>query len=135
MRGCPRSTEHGARRRSSSCTTDRSWAIPTPLPHVLDNLIAQKRVPAMIAIMIQNGGGDAQGSERGLEYDTLSGKFAEFIETEVLPQVEKNYGVKLTQDPEGRAAMGCSSGGGGRVLMAWYHPEWYHRVSATPAPT
>ena len=58
--------------------------------HVLDNLIAQKRVPAMIAIMIQNGGGDAQGSQRGLEYDTMSGKFAEFIEAEVLPAVEKN---------------------------------------------
>ena len=25
----------------------------------------------MVAILIQNGGGDAQGSERGLEYDTL----------------------------------------------------------------
>src|SRR6185369_10492390 len=61
------------------------------LPHVLDNLIVQKRVPAMVAIMIQNGGGDAQGSERGLEYDTISGKFAEFIEAEVLPAVEKNY--------------------------------------------
>ena len=39
----------------------------------LDNLIAQHRVPVMIAISIGNGGGDAQGSERGLEYDTMSG--------------------------------------------------------------
>ena len=31
----------------------------------LDNLIAEHRVPAMIAISIGNGGGDAQGSERG----------------------------------------------------------------------
>ena len=98
------------------------------LPHVLDNLIAQKRVPAMIAIMIANGGGDAQGSERGLEYDTMSGKFAEFIEAEILPLVEKNCHVKLTHDPEGRAAMGGSSGGAAALIMAWYHPEWYHRV-------
>jgi hypothetical protein len=35
------------------------------LPAVLDNLIAQSRVPVMIAVMIQNGGGDAQGHERG----------------------------------------------------------------------
>jgi enterochelin esterase family protein len=33
--------------------------------------------------MIQNGGGDAQGSERGLEYDTMSGKFAEFIDRDL----------------------------------------------------
>ena len=98
------------------------------LPRVLDNLIAQKRVPPMIAVMIQNGGGDAQGNQRGLEYDTLSGKFAEFIEAEVLPQVEKNYGVKLTRDPDGRAAMGCSSGAAAAFSMAWFHPEWYRRI-------
>jgi len=100
----------------------------TNLPRVLDNLIAQKRVPAMIVVMIQNGGGDAQGNERGLEYDTLSGKFAEFIQAEVLPAVEKHYKVKLTRDPNGRAAMGCSSGAAAAFTMAWFHPEWYHRV-------
>jgi len=77
----------------------------------LDNLIAEHRVPVMIAISIINGGGDAQGSERGLEYDTMSGRYAEFVETEVLPQVEARYHVKLTKDPEGRATMGGSSGG------------------------
>jgi len=98
------------------------------LPQVLDNLIAQKRVPALIAVMIQNGGGDAQGSQRGLEYDTLSGQFAEFIEAEVLPRVVKEYGVKFTDDPEGRATMGCSSGAAAAFTMAWFHPDWYRRV-------
>jgi enterochelin esterase family protein len=94
----------------------------------LDNLIAQHRVPAMIAISIGNGSGDAQGSERGLEYDTMSGLYAEWVEKEVLPLVEKNYNVKLTKDPDGRATMGGSSGGSCALIMAWYHPEWYHRV-------
>jgi enterochelin esterase-like enzyme len=94
----------------------------------LDNLIAEKKVPAMIAISIGNGGSDAQGSERGLEYDTMSPKYAEFVEAEVLPLVEKQYNVKLTKDPDGRATMGGSSGGSAALIMAWYHPEWYHRV-------
>ena len=94
----------------------------------LDNLIAQHRVPVMIAISISNGGGDAQGSERGLEYDTMSGLYAEFVEQEVLPHVETQYHVKLTKDPEGRATMGGSSGGSCALIMAWYHPELYHRV-------
>jgi enterochelin esterase-like enzyme len=106
----------------------RPGRIDPALPHILDNLIAQRRLPAMLAIMIGNGGGDAQGSERGLEYDTMSGKFAEFIEAEVLPLVEQNCQVKLTKDPDGRAAMGGSSGGAAALEMAWYHPEWYHRV-------
>lgn len=94
----------------------------------LDNLIAQKKVPPMIAISIGNGGGDAQGSQRGLEYDTMSGLYAEFVETEVLPLVEKQCNVKLTKDPDGRATMGCSSGGSCAMIMAWYRPDLYHRV-------
>jgi enterochelin esterase-like enzyme len=94
----------------------------------LDNLIAEHRVPVMIAISISNGSGDAQGSERGLEYDTMSGLYAEFVEREVLPLVETQYSVKLTKNPEGRATMGGSSGGSCALIMAWYHPELYHRV-------
>jgi enterochelin esterase-like enzyme len=94
----------------------------------LDNLIAQKRVPVMIAISIGNGGGDAQGSQRGLEYDTMSGVYAEFVESEVLPLVEAKCNVKLTKDPDGRATMGCSSGGACAFIMAWYRPDLYRRV-------
>ncbi|HEU4926627.1 MAG TPA: alpha/beta hydrolase-fold protein [Vicinamibacterales bacterium] len=94
----------------------------------LDALIAQKRVPVMIAISIGNGSGDAQGSQRGLEYDTMSGRYAEFVETEVLPLVEKQYNVKLTKDPDARATMGCSSGAAAAFTMAWYRPDLYHRV-------
>ena len=94
----------------------------------LDNLIAQRRVPVLIAISIGNGSGDAQGSQRGLEYDTMSGRYAEFVESEVLPLVETQCRVKLTRDPEGRATMGNSSGGSAALIMAWYHPELYRRV-------
>ncbi len=94
----------------------------------LDNLIAEHKVPVMIGISISNGSGDAQGSERGLEYDNMSGLYAEFVEKEVLPLVEKQYNVKLTKDPDGRATMGGSSGGSCAMIMAWYHPELYHRV-------
>ena len=94
----------------------------------LDNLIAEHRVPVQVAISIGNGSGDAQGSERGLEYDTMSGRYAEFVEKEVLPLVEAQANVKLSHDPEARVTMGGSSGGSCALIMAWYHPEWYHRV-------
>ena len=95
---------------------------------VLNNLIAEKKLPVMIAISVGNGSGDAQGSERGLEYDTMSGLYAEWVETELLPLVEAKAQVKLTRDPDGRATMGGSSGGSCALIMAWYHPELYHRV-------
>ncbi len=96
----------------------------------LDSLIAAHKLPVMIGISIGNGGGDAQGSERGLEYDTMSGRYAEFVEQEVLPLVEAQAHVKLTHDPDARAATGGSSGAACALIMAWYHNELYHRVLA-----
>ena len=52
------------------------------LPPILDNMIHDGRLPVMIAIMINSGGGDGKGSERGLEYDTVSERYTTFIETE-----------------------------------------------------
>jgi len=102
---------------------------PDPLLFTaLDNLIDQGRVPIMVAISIGNGSGDAQGSQRGLEYDTMSGLYAEFVETEVLPLVEAKCNVKLSKDPNARATMGCSSGGAAAMIMAWYRPDLYRRV-------
>lgn len=98
------------------------------LPVILDNLIAKRRVPPLIAIMINSGGGDSKGSQRGLEYDTVSGRYAEFIETEVLPKIAADYQVKFTADPEGRATMGGSSGGAAAFTMAWFRPDLYRRV-------
>jgi iron(III)-enterobactin esterase len=98
---------------------------------ILDNLIHQKRIPPIILICIANGGGDAQGHERGKEYDNMNGDYATYIEDEVLPRVEKTCKVKLTKDPDGRAAMGSSSGGSAALIMAWFRTDLYHRVLTT----
>src|SRR5262249_52781192 len=74
------------------------------IPPVLDNMINAKRLPVMIAVLINPGPGDGQGSERGLEYDTVSDAYVTFIETEILPKVQGDYGVTLTTDPDGRSA-------------------------------
>ena len=62
---------------------------------VLDNMIAAHRLPAMIIVAPDSGGSDAQGSQRGLEYDTLSDRYSNWVEQELLPAVAKNYGVTL----------------------------------------
>ena len=95
---------------------------------VLDSLIAQKKIPAVAVVFVNSGGSDAQNSERGLEYDTLDGRYAEFIETEVLPRAAREANITFTSDRNGRTAMGCSSGAAAAWTMAWYHPEWYSRV-------
>jgi enterochelin esterase family protein len=104
------------------------------IPTVLDNLINAKQLPNIVALFVDNGGGDAQGSERGLEYDTVSGLFAEFVQTEVLPRVitevktQLQIDLQFTSDPQGRATLGGSSGGAASFSMAWWHPDLFNRV-------
>ena len=93
------------------------------LPTILDNMINDQRLPVMVAVMIDNG-----GSERSMEYDTVSDKYVQFVEEEVLPRAEKEANVKLSKDPEARMTLGGSSGGAAALTMAWFRPDLYRRV-------
>ena len=98
------------------------------IPPVLDNLIEQGRILPIIGVFAGNGGGDYIGSERGLEYDTVSGLYAEWADKELFPAVEQEAAVIITKDPEGRATMGGSSGGAASFSMAWWRPDLFRRV-------
>ena len=109
------------------------------LRNALDNLTISKdldrKLPAFIVIAVQNGGNDGKGSERGLEYDTMSDRLARFINDEVLAAVLENPQVKaayphiaFTENPWGRAAMGCSSGGAAALSMGWFRPDLFRRL-------
>lgn len=109
--------------------------------NALDNLTISKdpkrRLPAFIAIAIQNGGNDGKKSERGLEYDTMSDRLARFINDEVFPAILDNPAIKaayphlaITDDPWGRAVMGCSSGGAAALSMGWFRPDLFRRLVA-----
>ena len=110
----------------------------------LDNLVGaanvSRRLPVFVPISIQNGGCDAIGSERGLEYDTMSDRYARFVSEEVLPSVLADPavraafpGLRFAQDPDQRAAFGCSSGGAAAVTMAFTRPDLFRRVAAYSA--
>lgn len=107
--------------------------------NALDNLTISKdpnrQLPAFIAISVQNGGNDSYGSQRGLEYDTMSDRLARFINDEVLPAVLNNADIKaaypkiaFTKNPWGKAAMGCSSGGAAALSMGWFRPDLFRRL-------
>jgi enterochelin esterase-like enzyme len=107
--------------------------------NALDNLTIstdpKRRLPAFIAIAVENGGNDGKGSERGLEYDTMSDRFARFINDEVLPAVLANSEIKaaypniaFTSNPWGKAVMGCSSGGAAALTMGWFRPDLFRRL-------
>lgn len=104
------------------------------LPLIVENLVAQGKLPPLLVLFVESGGGDGGNSQRGLEYDTVSGKFAEFIQTEVLPRAvmeaksQLQMDVLFTDDPRGRGTLGGSSGGAGSFSMAWFHPDLFTRA-------
>lgn len=102
------------------------------VPIVFDNLIAAGQMPVTIGIFINPGmkapatPGGRPISNRSFEYDTLSDQYARFLIEEILPEVGISY--KLTDDPEGRAIGGISSGGICAFTVAWNRPDAFRKV-------
>jgi iron(III)-enterobactin esterase len=94
------------------------------IPVMLDNLIHEKRIPPIVAVLLMPG----PGGQRTIEYDTVSDRYLNFVESEVLPRITRDYDVAFTADPDGRAALGESSGSAAALTMAWLHPNLYRRV-------
>ena len=111
------------------------YGFDSAFPPVFDNLIAKGSIPPVVCVFVGNGGGDSVGSERGLEYDTVSGQYATWMDSEMLPRVElesktrlPDQAITFTKNPEGRAAMGGSSGGAATLSMAWWRPDLFRRI-------
>jgi enterochelin esterase family protein len=103
------------------------------VPIVLDNLIHKKEIPPMAGVFVNPGvfpsrkGKDGKfASNRSVEYDTLSKQYAEFLEKEILPEVEKY--VKLRPQAEARGIGGISSGGICAFTAAWERPDLFSKV-------
>ena len=102
------------------------------VPTVFDNLIHKKEMPVTVGVFINPGVFPTENadreprSNRSVEYDTLSEQYARFLIEEILPEVGKTY--KLTDDPEGRAIGGISSGGICSWTVAWERPDAFRKV-------
>jgi enterochelin esterase-like enzyme len=118
-----------------------------PALNVIDNLIAEKKIPVMICVFINPG--DIEGSSgtptynfvkaysekwkrtmkdsmRSTLYDTVSDRYDRFLRDEILAEVGAKY--NLRKDAYSRAITGASSGGICSFNAAWQMPEQFSRV-------
>jgi enterochelin esterase family protein len=118
-----------------------------PALNVIDNLIAQHKIPVMIAVFTDPG--DISGapgtptykfveayskkwsrnlkdSMRSTEYDTVSDRYARFLRDELLAAVGAKY--NLRKDAYSHAITGLSSGGITSFNAAWQMPDEFSRV-------
>ena len=66
--------------------------------------------------------------QRSIEYDSLRPDYGEFLLGEVLPFVEGEAGIQITQDPKRRICCGASSGGIAAFTCAWHFQNEFSRV-------
>jgi enterochelin esterase-like enzyme len=118
-----------------------------PALNVIDNLIAERRIPVMICVFINPG--EIEGSpgtptynfvkaygekwQRGMkdsmrstQYDTVSDRYARYLRDEVLADVAAKYNIR--KDAYSRAITGLSSGGICAFNAAWQMPDQFSRV-------
>ena len=93
---------------------------------VVDNLIADGDMPVTILVLLNPGTNDDGRSNRSVEYDTLSDRYALFLETEVLPLVSKD--LVFREGPANRAIGGASSGAICAFTVAWQKPGLFGKV-------
>ena len=119
---------------------DGAWRVPV----VFDNLIHKKEMPVTVGLFVNPGdvplqpgeaprkradGRPAGAKNRSVEYDSLGDTYARFLLEEMLPEVRKR--AKITDDPEGRAIAGASSGGICAFTVAWERPDQFRKVLST----
>ncbi len=118
-----------------------------PALNVLDNLIAQHKIPVMIAVFTDPGeiaaspgtptfravdayskkwSRSLKDSMRSVEYDTVSDRYPRFLRDELLPAATGKYNVR--PDSYSRAITGLSSGGICSFNAAWQMPDQFSRV-------
>jgi enterochelin esterase-like enzyme len=125
--------------------TDREGNRPTL--NVIDNLIAQKKIPVMIAVFINPGdisespntptykfvkaysdkwNRTLKDSMRSTLYDTVSDRYGRYLRDEILADVLAKYNIR--KDAYSRAITGLSSGAICAFNAAWQMPDQFSRV-------
>ena len=95
------------------------------LQEVTDNLLAEKKIPVVIYVFVSPGTLNGK-SLRSIQYDTVSDKYWQYLNQDILPEVYAKYNVR--RDAYSRAIQGQSSGGIAAFTVAFNHPEEFSRV-------
>ncbi|MCP4320649.1 MAG: DUF3327 domain-containing protein [Alteromonadales bacterium] len=104
----------------------KAYQTKVPTPQILDNLIASKKIPATIAVFIDNPNRAARGKEL-----PPNPKFADFMATELLPFIKKRTASIATS--ENTILSGSSYGGLASSFVAFQYPHLFGAVLAQSA--
>jgi sugar lactone lactonase YvrE/enterochelin esterase-like enzyme len=115
----------------------------TSEPQIFEHLIARHQMPLTIIVGIAPGAiwNDPAAHQvyrynRSYEFDSTNAHFADFLEQELLPAVQRQvtragHPIRLSANPGDRAIAGGSTGGIASFTVAWQRPDLVSRVFST----
>ena len=89
---------------------------------MFENLIHSGDMPVTIVLFVSPGSGG-----RSENYDVVSDRHGRLLLEEMIPDVLSDY--EITDDPNGWAIAGFSSGGSAAFTVAWFFPDNFRKVS------
>lgn len=99
-----------------------AWQNALPVPAILDNLLAERRIRPLIALLVDSPG------DRRLDDLLCSERFARFVAAELVPWARRHY--RISADPARAIVGGQSAGGLAAAFTALRHPEVFGNVLA-----
>jgi len=95
-------------------------------------LAEEGKVPYCVSVGVLSGEmvmpDGTQRNMRMNSYDLFDREYSDFIVYELIPYVSKKYSIKFSSLPDMHFVSGGSSGGISAFVIAWFHPEYFHRV-------
>ncbi len=95
-------------------------------------LADESKAPYCVSIGILPGNVTfPDGSKRKMRpnsYDLFDREYGDFVIFELLPYVKETYGIKISDNPDMHMVSGGSSGGFSAFVLAWFHPDFFHRI-------
>jgi enterochelin esterase family protein len=92
-----------------------------PLPAVLDSLLAARKAPAFVAVLIDNGEGPTRIADLG-----NAKRMADFLSRQLVPWVRNGW--RVTSDAHRVIVTGSSAGGLASAYVSLVHPELFGNV-------
>lgn len=100
--------------------------------HSLLRLANEGKAPYCVSIgVVQGKMTMSDGSVRYMRmnsYDLFDREYADFLVYELIPYIAEKHRLKISTSPDMHFVSGGSSGGISAFVIAWFHPEYFHRV-------
>ncbi|MFN0172015.1 MAG: alpha/beta hydrolase [Bryobacteraceae bacterium] len=110
--------QHGGAPVPLMVVHDCAGYLTAKLPEILDSLIARKRIPPVVGLLL-----DPRSRE---EYEDLSEAYPKWLHAQL--RAAPPPGITLRDDPASRAVMGAASGGLAGFHAAWTMPGLFGRI-------